>query len=522
MLGLNDVERLQCEGRGNRADVRSLIRFAMTLAGIGNLNFLGHSLEARSRLLEGVVPSQKQVESLEQRRVTVVTIRTRHVQNFIYRSQRHYHMRGASVWCSLSLSLLRDALMSVDSPFGDRVMVLSDSDNGFQLAFGLENDRGETADDLNARVRAAVRDVLTVFNDGTRTPFHNHFPGLTQWIREAQANGIQLTDALPSYQVEAENVSLLDLATDETVFKPDYEKSEEGVIKLPSTPVSDEDECSDRENDRAVFSQTPPWHNESQSEGEYGWPTLLFSRVGSSYRMRTQLALGEEVREHDELKASLLSPWFYRRDLKRHFGDEAGNFRISFAIVDGDRIRRRFVERSTLTRPAESAHLASRFYHLWISALRQSLSTGNASKTADRTRILPIDIVYFGGDDIVFLGPEEIVSPIVSAILNSGPDDEISSDGPAEDGVVADERPLTFSGATIEFNDSDDDDRRMTEAAVKNLYNSLKCVKRKKKNGQLEMDESSLRQEFLKYGYEASLTRTGRWLRVQITRFADS
>ncbi len=454
MLGLNpNVFNRQ----GNTLVRDRLGAPATLLAGIANLPLLHVRAEQREEVVKACYGDGSKnardgamaaLDRLRTRKVTVVTLRPQKVQSFINRCNRHYIKRGASVWCGLALAALRELLTRDEaaSPLRRPSVTLIDADVELRLAVA-----GELAPD---EVRAAVERALESFNDDD-TPLLTRFPVLAEQMAEARRAGVRLTDAFPELCVRCTATNLLELATDAERWREDYDEPEGELLVPPRTSPLSKAECCERPGDVGVYRDPPPWHEQGQRcEDElYGWPALLFSLVGSTHRMRTQVALAQELGD------ARLPVWFRRSELQdaaRRRGDESG-LKVMFAAVDARGVGRSFVETASIRRPGHSLLLATQMRERWLAAVRTAVA-------AEPWPVLPIDVIYFGGDDITLMGPMSVVERVVAGFIE-----------PAE----ADGDRLEFAAATIEFDNEQDRalDQRLTEAAVRSLYEALKCAK---------------------------------------------
>jgi len=337
---------------------------------------------------------------------TVVTIRPKRVQRLLGRAKSSYIQRGASAWCSQALGAVRDHLCRCG------FTLLSDMD-GVELLVGPS---GRSPDE----VRRQVGDYLGGHNAGPRLT--EGFPRLFATLRQADAEGRSARPLFPDLAVSLASANLLDFALGASLWDPDYNAADspeyqEVTSQPPVGRDLQETACVGMVGDEPLRDErfhVPPWYAETEAHERYSLAATAYSLAGAGYRTTTAQGLLDAVREATGRRLHAESREGDRlRKLEAEIG--AGVRTLFLVRADGNDIGRRFVETPPLLRPGLAnlleAELRQRFTRAVIELVRQQPDTS----------VLPVDLIYLGGDDLQFTVVDRLLDPLLELLFDAAP-----------------------------------------------------------------------------------------------------
>lgn len=353
----------------------------------------------------GIAPEL--LEELREVSFSVVRIRPRHVQEVLRRAKSSYIQRGASAWCSQALGAVRDHLCR--SGF----TLLSDMD-GFELLVG-------PAGTSPAVVAGLVGDYLNDHHAfGPRLA--EGFPRLAPTLRQAANEGRSARPLFPDFGLSVQPANLFQFALGASAWDKDHRPEDEsGYLLVPSQPApgvrTRETRCVGILGDEPLLHdgfQVPAWYADTDADERYSLTATAYSLAGAGYRAMTAQGLLDAIRE--ETGRRLHAEPREGDRLRRLAEETGGSVRTLFLVrADGNDVGKRFIEAPPLLRPGLSAlleaELRERFTKTVIELVRRH----------PRLSVLPVDLVYLGGDDLQFTVVDVMLYPLLDLLFDAAP-----------------------------------------------------------------------------------------------------
>ncbi len=374
------------------------------------------------------------------------------VQDFLDACRLVFIRRGASTWSAQTLALLRDDIAWGPLghwPFKTRPRLLIDSNS--VVSFWTES--AVAGEELAAGVRDALDRALQG-SEGSAVGLDKRYPLLMPYRREAwemyethlgapERCLAELGTVFPDVKVQALPMSLERLAMQRARYQPEYEGHDNSwrtvrcfggtarSVESGSTP-----DCKGRPGDPALASRIPPWYKRNPSSDEsYGWAAFAYSLVGRIYRRTAERGLASiAFPDRKDGRLRDLNAARRLRAIDRKLGGEG---RLALLKLDGDRVGKGFVERPMLRAPALSVGIES----VMLERVQRAVHTICAEHRADLEGGLPLDLIYFGGDDLELRVPALLVETLLEDFATPLPTDR----------TALGELSITWSAAAIEL-----------------------------------------------------------------------
>jgi hypothetical protein len=380
----------------------------------------------------------KRINLLSTPSLQLLTIMTKHVQDYIGRGQRHWLMRGASAWCAQVLAFVRDEIPDI----AKGSLLLSDSD--VVVSFLMPANTG-----LNAN---QVADMLWErWRNGTR--FLERFPRL----REVPAVVDAFRDAVPldprmvfpeiSIRI-GKPTSLLELCTakDPSGAEPESQTEETAVrghsnvaLRVTDTP------CSFVTGDISIAYDPPSWletrgDNDGHKRQEsFGFTSLVWSLCGTTLKAHWFQNASREV---SQLASCMRMMPIHHGEWLKWLRSESEP--IAFLKLDGNGVGNIFQATPIPRRPYLSLELGRLIFTRVMAATKAvihqhveltNLACGTRSLENMQQKEEPnvpcdghdiplaADMVYVGGDDIFFCLPHQSVTSFLAGFSAPVSDD---------------------------------------------------------------------------------------------------
>ena len=199
--------------------------------------------------------------------------------------------------------------------------------------------------------------------------------------------------------------SLLDLCVARGPRKQ-ADEAEIGWHRIPR-PAADSPDlgCSFVEREKAYVSKSPRWlqDRDHQQAEHYGWSALCWSLCGTTLRTHWHHGVSTALNRADyPMMAVSHGGWLEHLKMK--------NERLTFLKLDGDGVGNRFLDAAFPSRPLLGLKLGRLVQERVVAATQRVLAVHDA---AQRPKYLPVDLVYFGGDDIFFCLPGCYLEPFL-------------------------------------------------------------------------------------------------------------
>jgi hypothetical protein len=152
--------------------------------------------------------------------------------------------------------------------------------------------------------------------------------------------------------------------------------------------------CKHLENEPAIVTQSPEWL-EQRSDDRHSWPSLVWSLCGTTLRTHWHHGICAELGRGDYAMMHVHhGGWLRQLDMWHD--------RLTFVKLDGDKIGDTFETAPVPRRPFLGLGLGEAVLQRVIEATKSVVAEHDKS---GRPKFLPVDLIYFAGDDIVFSLP---------------------------------------------------------------------------------------------------------------------
>lgn len=352
--------------------------------------------EASQYLLQ-LIPAE--LRPFVQQTLNLIIIKPKHVQTLLERCKKSYIQRGASYWSSQVVARVRDI---IECQQGGLSMLLTDSDSVSIIATSSNVQPA----DLQQLVRLALCDATKP--ELINFEFIQHYyPRVLPYLEHANAQNIHTASVLPAVYLNVyQNVSLLDLLVDRSSLLDWVRPQDQSSNTLFFSNYSDlADTCTGRRGDEALDSASlsvPNWYRKEAGDS-YGWGAIFFSLVGMSYKSFSNLSLQETVNAHLNKSVRMVNTL---NELCTQ--TECNSKRVAFLKFDGDKIGEKF----TSLPPYRRASLGIQLEQLLRDAIIHSVEKVITAFDLD---ILPVEVIYYGGDDILLAMDHALIDTFLAS-----------------------------------------------------------------------------------------------------------
>jgi hypothetical protein len=337
------------------------------------------------------------IECLKNNTACFLYLKSRKIQTYLDKCLRPFIQRGASYWCSQITSRIRDIILEQ----------LSDSYSLF-----IDNDAvtvfiGKHSVCL-AALEATIRQRLfSASGDEISSSFiSQHYPRLTPYLQAAINESLTTSSVIPEFSIELrENISLFQIAS-ECLFIASESQENTQILTIKNTDMKPllGDPCYGRRGDTRINHPSysvPLWYNPSGNQA-YGWASIVFSLAGMAYNRMTNESVRELLRK--EFNLSVL-PVKTQKELLSNISIPCD--KLCYVKFDGDKVGQLFTSRPILQRPTLSIQLEDLMRSAWVESLAEMIKKFSLS-------IVPADLLYFGGDDLLAIIPEALCSDFLN------------------------------------------------------------------------------------------------------------
>ncbi len=328
----------------------------------------------------------------------MVTIKTTKVQTLLKRCNFHYMHRGASQWCSMFLGIIRDDLTrqlqyAPPSTTLPRMLLIADCSALIRL---ISFDPIE-ANDIKSHLETCMH---TSFD----TIMRQRFPRLRPYL--AITHSQEWLRALPDLMITVEQTTLFEMTTGGQLWQEDYTAAGALLTWPRNVQQQEAPQCCHINQapamcDESGYIDSLPWHEKSKDPRFYSWEACLYSLLGQTARLENQSVLTmypafRKLRQIKFLKQRCKALGLTPEDL------------IAIVKMDADRIGKWFVEQNPLQRPAASLQLSALLEEAYLASMQAVIEKHQCS-------VFPIDMCYFGGDDILLILPAAMLPDFLDA-----------------------------------------------------------------------------------------------------------
>jgi len=465
-----------------KKDNTKLFSRSATLAVIAN--FQKNNKESEVSKIEQITAlyeiHNSKFKALEHLKVGLLYIKTRNVQKFLDGCLSHFILRGASFWCSQVLSITRDIICK---ELSSNCRIFTDSDSVVIIAINKEIDEN--------KIKQLVINNLT-----NKSIILENYPRLIEHYQAALNEQVNIQNVLPDLGVSLSNQeSVLKLATDSCLveFANIKHWNENNTISFftENENVNNGQRCSGYLGEKAFSDQrfiSPSWYNQQNIGEAYGWKSSLFSLADISFRQQFLIELQAWLQNHLDFHPDYCT---YSKNISKAIGLKSNvEDKISFLKIDGDSVGKYFTEQPSICRPRMSICVEENIKYRCLHSVKSLIKKHSLKH-------IPLDLVYFGGDDLFITIPSFLERDFVDAFIENKPIEP----------SLHNDIEYTFASiklTNVKYKDKTSDHDLLQREASKFLNPLLEIAKEYYKNNltsleQIEMKNlSSIGQYFLK------------------------
>jgi len=465
-----------------KKDNTKLFSRSATLAVIAN--FQKNNKESEVSKIEQITAlyeiHNSKFKALEHLKVGLLYIKTRNVQKFLDGCLSHFILRGASFWCSQVLSITRDIICK---ELSSNCRIFTDSDSVVIIAINKEIDEN--------KIKQLVINNLT-----NKSIILENYPRLIEHYQAALNEQVNIQNVLPDLGVSFSNQeSVLKLAIDSCLVEYANIKhwNENNTISFftENENVNNGQRCSGYLGEKAFSDQrfiSPSWYNQQNIGEAYGWKSSLFSLADISFRQQFLIELQAWLQNHLDFHPDYCT---YSKNISKAIGLKSNvEDKISFLKIDGDSVGKYFTEQPSICRPRMSICVEENIKYRCLHSVKSLIKKHSLKH-------IPLDLVYFGGDDLFITIPSFLERDFVDAFIENKPIEP----------SLHNDIEYTFASiklTNVKYKDKTSDHDLLQREASKFLNPLLEIAKEYYKNNltsleQIEMKKlSSIGQYFLK------------------------
>jgi hypothetical protein len=343
-------------------------------------------------------------------RVHRLEFQNRNVQSLLNQAKSPFIARGISAWALRATASLRDDLTRLAAE--PALRVLSDSDAKTVLV-GAPIGRVAAVARAHRLLRPRAEDMLRAL------------PPLAD-CADAASSDSAYERISPNLYLRASSLTLLELATGSSAFDKE-EKAQRAPTRDRLTEPLQEGAFPPREGGscRGLYGETgvavPPWYEPTDEKaGGYSPRAWVYSLAGKAWRQSTMEGLvGElQMRLGPEPKILPLSSWKQRMAAAAGLGFEATDFdSLCLLRIDGADVGRRFIEAPPLSRSGLGLELEHSLVQVFVDALCFLFEDWVQKLEGTGLPLIPpIDLLYFGGDDLQVSLPSRLLPAFVAVL----------------------------------------------------------------------------------------------------------
>jgi hypothetical protein len=453
-----------------KKDYTKLFSRSATLAVIAN--FQKNNKESDVSKIEQIAAlyeiHNSKFKALEHLKVGLLYIKTRNVQEFLDGCLSHFILRGASFWCSQVLSITRDIICK---ELSSNCRIFTDSDSVVIIAINKEIDEN--------KIKQLVINKLT-----NRSIILENYPRLIEHYQAALNEQVNITNILPDLGISFNNQeSVLKLATDS--FSVEYVNikrwNENNTISFftGNENVNKGQKCSGYIGEKAFADQrfiSPSWYSQQNIGEAYGWKSSLFSLADISFRQQFLIELQAWLQNYLDFYPDYCT---YSMNITKAIGLKSNvDDNISFLKIDGDNVGTYFTEQPSICRPRMSICVEENIKYRCLHSVKSLIKKYSLKH-------IPLDLVYFGGDDLFITIPSFLERDFVDAFVENNPIEP----------ALHNDIQYTFASITLKnakYKDKNSDHGLLQREASKLLNPLLDIAKEYYKNNLISLEEVEL------------------------------
>jgi hypothetical protein len=358
------------------------------------------------------------IDELLHRDLWLVSIKAEKVQRYIERAQGLRMARGASAWVAQSLAIVRDTIAntSVAGPHSNSgMLLLSDVDAIVYLACFEEPDLGAIRSGLRRRLVAAA---------SQRVQLRQLKPRLAQLLDHSVSSD-QVDDllCLPDFSIQAsQRLDLLALHTQPAM--PSSQRAASAAVSRPYRRAhlrfkrggADAGNCLYVRGERGIVAERDvPWLRGRAGNPLISWCGLIWSLAASSHGMLSSSGLCQALGLPPLPAKQLHKDWISKLDAT----DDA----MVYMALDGDGVGRAFAARPVAERFSGGLEVFNAMFAGLVAGTRHAIEHWQHAHSGRAISMIPVDVIYFGGDDLVCMLPEPLLDPFLQGFSGAATSD---------------------------------------------------------------------------------------------------
>jgi hypothetical protein len=342
--------------------------------------------------------------ALEHLKISLLYIKTRNVQKFLDGCLSHFILRGASFWCSQVLSITRDIICK---ELSSNCRIFTDSDSVVIIAINKEIDEN--------KIKQLVVNNLT-----NKSIILENYPRLIEHYQAALNEQVNIQNILPDLGISLSNQkSVLKLATDNCCVEffniKRWNENNTISFSTENENIDKGQRCSGYLGEKAFVDQrfiSPSWYNQQNIGEAYGWKSSLFSLADISFRQQFLIELQAWLQNYLDFHPNYCT---YSKNISKAIGLKSNEEdKISFLKIDGDSVGKYFTEQPSICRPRASICVEENIKYRCLHSVKSLIKKYSLEH-------IPLDLVYFGGDDLFITIPSFLVLDFIDAFIENKP-----------------------------------------------------------------------------------------------------
>lgn len=367
------------------------------------------------------------LEKVLDRPFWILSIKASQVQKYIGKAKNFQMARGASAWVTQSLSSVRELFHDAKSnpcSVPANWLLLSDTDAIVKFVCFEEPDILD--------ICKWTREILT-FTWLSKAGLQSANPRLHDLLRSHEslfAKQNEVLSCLPDFGIQAsKKLSLRQFSMlPDTYGLPGTDSQSPDMRHYLSFAQSGniDVECAKVEGESPLIPEgSVPWLFGRKGNPKTSWCSIVWSLAGRSYGTQTSCGMADLLGLGFVPVKRLHSDWL------QGLGEES--VLVGYLMIDGDNIGQLFRKSSALRGLTISLRLFAEIFERLLAGTRCIIEAWSKVHGIKQVPILPIDLIYIGGDDLLCIIPGHFLESFLDGFSK-----------PLRLGVVE-----TFTGAMI-------------------------------------------------------------------------
>ena len=313
-------------------------------------------------------------------------------QKYIEKGKFVWIQRGASVWCSQAMAMLRDIVAESH----DDLILLGDA--GAVVTFVDLCPEHTPEFWINN-----LEEQLSIF---MRDGFDKRFPELASKRKHAELVGIHADACLPSFEFRLSgSVCFNDLLHPQSIDPRDSRHP----IPRTSNDNSTGSGCDWVEGEDGIFTFREGVDGKTDPRKppiKFSWIAAVWRLAGSTFRAHSIAGFGHQLDLKQIKPGHRVGDWLAA--IKENTNP------LAYVRLDGDHVGEALGKSPFLCRPRAGLELGGGTFNLLLAGIRETIASWLVRHPGSELNQLPVDILFIGGDDIFIAVPEPLLEAFLS------------------------------------------------------------------------------------------------------------